>query len=74
MLIETLDASFTQDASKKKCFKTFGETLFDMDPSDISTETRIDLIAIDVLSRVFCLEDLLANYGNFGRVEVEKEG
>ena len=41
-----------------------------MDPDDVSSETRKDLIVIDMLSRVFCLRDVLENLSNFGRVVV----
>jgi hypothetical protein len=78
IMIITQDSSYTKRSSlEQKSFKTFGEIKNEIasTPSEaIAVETKRDIITIDVLSRVFLLEDIMVNDGNFGIVEVSQKG
>ena len=76
IMIVTQDSGYTKNPlNKDKSFKTFEQVVKDgIDLESISNETRKDITAIDMLSRVFCLGDVMINSGNFGRVDrVNKE-
>jgi hypothetical protein len=78
IMIVTRDSSYTKQLSlEEKSFKTFGEIKDEIasTPSEeIADETKRDIVAIDILSRVFLLEDVMVNDGNFGMVEVSRKG
>jgi hypothetical protein len=78
IMIITRDSSYTNQPSlEEKSFKTFGEIKEEIasTPSEeIADETKRDIVAIDILSRVFLLEDVMVNDGNFGMVEVSRKG
>ena len=76
IMIVTEDSGYTKNPlNKDKSFKTFEQVVKEgIDLESISNETRKDITAIDMLSRVFCLGDVMINSGNFGRVDrVNKE-
>jgi hypothetical protein len=78
IMIITRDCSHTKQPSlKEKSFQTFGQIKDEIDSTpfeDIVDETKTDIVAIDILSRVFLLEDVMVNDGNFGMVEVSRTG
>jgi hypothetical protein len=78
IMIITRDSSYTKQPSvEEKSFKTFGQIKDEIasTPSEeIADETKRDIVAIDILSRVFLLEDIMVNDGNFGMVEVSRKG
>lgn len=77
IMIITQDSSYTKQPSlQEKSFKTFGQIRDEITttPSEeIADETKRDIVAIDMLSRVFLLEDIMVNDGNFGMVEVSRK-
>jgi hypothetical protein len=78
IMIITRDTSYTKQPSlEEKSFKTFGEIkdeIASTPAEEIADETKRDIVAIDILSRVFLLEDIMVNDGNFGIVEVSQKG
>jgi hypothetical protein len=78
IMIITRDTSYTKQPSlEEKSFKTFGEIkdeIASTPAEEIADETKRDIAAIDILSRVFLLEDIMVNDGNFGVVEVLQKG
>jgi hypothetical protein len=78
IMIVTQDSGYTKTpAEKEKSFKTFGQIRDEIatTPSEeIADETKRDIVEIDMLSRVFLLEDIMVNDGNFGVVEVSQKG
>jgi hypothetical protein len=77
IMIVTQDSGYTKHPSvKEKSFKTFGQIRDEIATTlteEITDETKRDIVAIDMLSRVFLLEDVMVNDGNFGMVEVSKK-
>ena len=70
IMIITQDSGYTKSPElKQKSFRDFKDIKDGINPDLVSPETRRDLIAIDMLSRVFCLGDVMVNEGNFGRVD-----
>jgi len=71
VLIATRDLSCTaQPDVEAKLFNTFAEVGDELrsTPIDaIDENTKRDIVAIDMLSRAFLLEDVMINQGNFGR-------
>jgi hypothetical protein len=78
IMIITRDTSYTKQPSlEEKSFKTFGEIkdeIASTPAEEIADETKKDIAAMDILSRVFLLEDIMVNDGNFGVVEVLQKG
>ena len=70
ILIATQDLSYTKRSEeRKKSFKVFGEVRDELSATPVEAmdlATRRDVIAIDMLSRAFLLEDVMMNQGNFG--------
>jgi hypothetical protein len=70
ILIATQDLAYTKrPQEKEKSFKVFSEVgaaLGSTPVESIDQMTRRDIIAIDMLSRAFLLEDVIVNQGNFG--------
>ena len=75
IMIITQDSGYTKQPSvKDKSFKTFAQIRGEIatTPSEeIADETKRDIVVIDMISRAFCLGDVMVNSGNFGRVDVE---
>jgi hypothetical protein len=70
VMIITQDSGYTKTPElKQKSFRDFKDIKDQIDPELAGPETRRDLIAIDMLSRIFCLGDVMVNEGNFGRVD-----
>lgn len=70
IMIATQDSGYTKTPNAKdKTFRTFDQIREEIDPETSSKETREDLVAIDMISRVFSLGDVMINAGNFGRVD-----
>ncbi len=76
IMIVTQDSGYTKSpGEKEKSFKTFSQIKdqFDLVPvAEVGESTKKDLIIIDMLSRIFCLGDVMVNAGNFGVVEVSQ--
>lgn len=72
ILIATEELGYTEKIERKsKVFETFGEIRRELSSTlieSIDEATKRDIIAIDMLSRAFLLEDVMVNQGNFGRV------
>ena len=72
ILIATQDLGYTKrPAERKKSFRIFSEVRDDLSTqpmTDINVATRRDIVIIDMLSRIFLLEDVMINQGNFGMV------
>ena len=75
IMIITQDSGYTSLPSvKDKSFKTFTQIRDEIattPPEEITNETKRDIVVIDMISRAFCLGDVMVNSGNFGRVDVE---
>lgn len=50
--------AYTNDSLKIKMFETTDEIIGKLNPDEVSDETWIDLTVIDILARIFCLNDL----------------
>ena len=78
IMIVTQDSGYTKSpAEKEKSFKTFSQIKDQLDlvpVAEVGESTKKDLIIIDMLSRIFCLGDVIVNAGNFGVVEVSQRG
>lgn len=72
VLIATQDLGFTKQPQKKqKSFSMFAEKTESLNASgivNIDPNTTRDIVIIDMLSRAFSLDDVMANMGNFGMV------
>jgi len=77
IMIVTQDSGYSKYPSvKEKSFKTFSQIRDEIATTpteEIADETKRDIVAIDMLSRVFLLEDVMINDGNFGMVEVSRK-
>jgi len=70
IMIVTQDSGYTKTpASQDKSFKTFGEIKDELSDGEIDEQTKMDVSIIDALSRIFLLDDVMVNEGNFGRVD-----
>ena len=72
ILIATQDLSYTEISEETRTFRTFREIREELSAipiAEIDEITKRDIIAIDMLSRAFLLEDVMINQGNFGRIE-----
>ena len=70
IMIVTQDSKYTKSPElRQKIFRDFKDTKDEINPELVSPETRKDLIVIDMISRIFCLDDVMVNDGNFGRVD-----
>lgn len=73
LYIATQDAAFSKDATKAKSFVLY-EALKDNFERErsvggmIDKEAQAGICATDILSRIFCLQDVATNSTNFGRV------
>ena len=78
IMIVTQDSGYTKSpAEKEKSFQTFSQIKDQLDlvpVAEVGESTKKDLIIIDMLSRIFCLGDVMVNAGNFGVVEVSQRG
>lgn len=72
ILIATQDLGFTKHPERKSkkftTFKDMGAELSSTPITSIDAANRRDIIAIDMLSRAFLLEDVMINQGNFGKI------
>lgn len=77
IMIITQDSGYTkQPLIKDKSFKTFNELKSDLQTrelEDIDDGTKKDIMVIDMISRMFLLEDAMINEGNFGKIEVKEK-
>jgi len=71
LMLATKDLAYTKNPlEKEKTFNTFNSIKDTFLENSIEDTTRIDFIVIEMISRIFLLEDVLVNEGNFGRVDV----
>lgn len=72
ILIATQSLGYTKRPDERsKAFKIFEKTREELSGKPIESIaelTRRDIIAIDMLSRAFLLDDVMANQGNFGEI------
>lgn len=77
IMIATQDSGYTKTPTEKeKSFRTFSQVKDQLDTipiEEVGEGTKRDLIVIDMLSRIFCLGDVMVNAGNFGVVEVSQK-
>lgn len=70
IMIVTQDSGYTKTPGlQNKSFKTFGEIRRELSDGEVDEKTRMDVSIIDALSRIFLLDDVMVNDGNFGRID-----